>query len=123
LSSTEPDETTVFVYSNGKRAEEYSTAAPPPNPTTRAQLNKYADVFGLARENIFLLLPTLALAHKAHYKTTIPEYYSHFENTSGLPRENFILLSENMRLDLSYRTTDLEPTSNFERMLLSLASA
>ncbi|MCZ2249226.1 MAG: hypothetical protein LC111_10760 [Bacteroidia bacterium] len=40
--------------------------------------------------------------------------------TSGLPKENLILLSKNKRLDLSYQTNDLLPTNDFEKLLTRL---
>lgn len=89
---------------------------------SKNQLNKYFTTFGLTNNDIFLFLPTLALVHRKKYLTELPEYYTYFASTSGLPAENLILLSNNMRLDLSYKTTDLDPTDNFEKLMSILAT-
>ena len=90
--------------------------------SSRNQLNKYFTTFDLTRNDVFLFLPTLALVHRKKYKTDFPEYYTYFSSTSELPEENLILLSHNKRLDLSYKTTDLEPTDNFEKLMTKLAT-
>ena len=71
---------------------------------------------------IFLFLPTLALVHRKKYLTELPEYYTYFASTSGLPADNLILLSKNKRLDLSYKTNDLDPTDNFEKLMSKLST-
>lgn len=92
------------------------------NPETaiqlsRNQLSKYVSNFKIEPKNIFLLLPTLALVHRKKDKTELSEYYNYFNQTSGLPSENLILLSENLDLDLSHKLGELKPTGRFERML------
>ncbi|MVN23549.1 hypothetical protein [Mucilaginibacter arboris] len=87
---------------------------------SRNQLKKYFTTFELTNNDIFLFLPTLALVHRKKYLTELPQYYSYFASTSGLPAENLILLSNNMRHDLSYKTSDLHPTDNFEKLLTKL---
>lgn len=84
---------------------------------SKNQLSKYVTNFQITPNDIFLLLPTLALVHRKKYETTLPDYYEYFGVTSGLPAENLILLSSNLNLDLSKRLGDLMPTGNFERML------
>ncbi|OQP58703.1 hypothetical protein A3860_39470 [Niastella vici] len=88
---------------------------------SKNQLNKYFTTFGLTSNDIFLFLPTLALVHRKKYLTELPEYYTYFASTSGLPADNLILLSNNKRLDLSYKTNDLDPTDNFEKLMSKLA--
>jgi hypothetical protein len=87
------------------------------NEKSRDQLEKYFSTFGIGPEQVFLLLPTLALVHQKKSKMDLVGYYEYFSQTSGLPSENLVLLSGNMRLDLSYNLGDLLPTGNFERML------
>lgn len=87
------------------------------NDKSRDQLGKYFNTFDIRSEHVFLLLPTLALVHRKKSKMDLEGYYDYFSQTSSLPRENLILLSGNMSLDLSYKMGDLLPTGNFERML------
>lgn len=88
--------------------------------SSKRQLTKYFDTFGITKNDVFLFLPTLALVHRKKYTTDFNVYYNYFATTSGLPKENLILLSENKRLDLSYRTTELLPTNDFEKLLTKL---
>jgi hypothetical protein len=73
---------------------------------------------------VFLLLPTLALVHRKKSSKTVDEYKAHFEQISGLSKENLVLLSNNAELDLSYGRgdLDLQPTDAFERMLQRLVN-
>jgi hypothetical protein len=87
------------------------------NVKSRDQLEKYFNTFDIRAEHVFLLLPTLALVHRKKSKMDLAGYYDYFSQTSGLPRENLVLLSGNMSLDLSYKMGELLPTGNFERML------
>ena len=89
---------------------------------SKRQLTKYCDAFGITNENVFLLLPTLALVHRKKYVTEFSGYYDYFATTSGLPKNNLILLSQNKRLDLSYMTSDLSPTNDFEKLLTKLTN-
>lgn len=86
------------------------------------QLLKYKNVFDLEMENIFFLLPTLDNVHRLHYNKELLDYVEYFEKTSGLPADNLILLSKNMKLDLSKpgNNPSLEPTTGFERMMNTL---
>ncbi len=90
----------------------------------RHQLSKYTTTFGLQKEDIYFLLPTLALVHRKKYKATLSDYFDYFSTTSLLPKENFILLSSNKRLDLAKKPnlTALEPTDHLERMIRELTN-
>lgn len=88
---------------------------------SKKQLTKYFETFGITNNEVFLFLPTLALVHKKKYTTDFDGYYKYFATTSGLPKENLILLSKNKSLDLSYKTTDLSPTTDFENLLTKLS--
>jgi hypothetical protein len=92
---------------------------------TKTQLNKYYETFNISNKDVFLFLPTLALVHKVKYTTELSGYHEYFSSTSGLPKENLILLSSNKRLDLSKdkldkKTEDLQPTDHFERLITRL---
>ncbi len=89
---------------------------------SREQLTKYFQVFAITNDDIFLLLPTLALVHRKKYNTTLEEYRNYFSQTSGFPKENLILLSENKLLDLSLAVEgkELSPTRDFEKLLEKL---
>ena len=87
---------------------------------SKNQLRKYFDTFGISNNDVFLFLPTLALVHRKKYTTELNGYYDYFATTSGLPKDNLILLSSNKRLDLSYMTNDLFPTNDFEKLLTKL---
>lgn len=86
---------------------------------SREQLTKYFQVFAITNDDIFLFLPTLALVHRKKYNTTLEEYRNYFSQTSGFPKENLILLSENKSLDLSLAIEgkELSPTRDFEKLL------
>jgi hypothetical protein len=90
---------------------------------SKSQLKKYETTFNLKTKNIYFLLPTLILVHRKRYKRILSDYYKYFEKTSGLLRTNLILLSNNMLLDLSTcnNETIMEPTDNFERMIINLS--
>ena len=86
---------------------------------SREQLTKYFQVFAITNDDIFLFLPTLALVHRKKYNTTLEEYRNYFSKTSGFPKENLILLSEDKSLDLSLAIEgkELSPTRDFEKLL------
>lgn len=88
----------------------------------RDPLQKYQAAFNLKARQIFFLLPTFALVHRVRYNKTLKDYYAYFAQTSGLPQQNLILLSSNMRLDLARAgdSGDLEPTDRFEKMISRL---
>lgn len=84
------------------------------------QLGKYQSQFNLSADKVFFLLPTIKLVHRKKYQCSIDDYYNHFERTSGLPKDNFILMSENMNLDLACGIECLLPSSRFESMINKL---
>ncbi len=104
-------------HTNGKEYNPESTVK-----GQRNQISKYISTFNISKNDIYFFLPTLALVHRKKYKTELQGYYEYFSQTSELSPQNFILLSENKRLDLAYKPdlNDLQPTTNFERMLNEL---
>lgn len=87
---------------------------------SRKQLDKYAKTFNVSKKDIFLLLPTLALVHRKKYETKLNGYYTYFSTTSNLPKKSLVLLSRNMRLDLSNVRNELLPSNDFENLLNKL---
>lgn len=88
---------------------------------SKKQLQKYQEAFKLESEDIYFFLPTLFLVHRKRYDKEVWDYADYFEKTSGLYRDNLILLSSNMLLDLSNaESTKLQPTQSFERMIYKL---
>lgn len=89
---------------------------------SKAQLEKYMQTFNVEVGNIFFLLPTLILVHRKRYEKELYEYTEYFSKTSGLPSDNLILLSKNMRLDLSNVSDNgkLDATKSFEYMIFRL---
>jgi hypothetical protein len=112
-----------YIYDK-KRLTDGKTIFDPANlvATSRNQLTKYFTTFNLTNKDVFLFLPTLALVHRKKYRTELDGYYEYFASTSQLPQENLILLSANKRLDLSNATSKLEPTDNFEKMMIKLSN-
>ncbi len=88
---------------------------------SRSQLKKYFEAFDITEKDVFLFLPTLALVHRKKYNTELEGYYQYFSTTSGLPKENLILLSQNKSLDLSKNVLEPSPTTDFEGLLTRLA--
>lgn len=93
----------------------------------RNQLDNYRKAFKLPGKNIFFVLPTLALVNRKHYNRTYEDYRNMFKRNSGLPKSNYILLSQSLVLDLSYKRKrknidiQMEPTECFEYMLKTLS--
>jgi hypothetical protein len=89
----------------------------------KEKLEKNQVKFNLERGDIYFLLPTLTLVHRKKYSATFDDYQNYFERTSGLPKQNYILLSKSLRLNLSgkFDQDNLQPTNDFERMLNELA--
>lgn len=83
------------------------------------QFTKYKKIFNLSGNEIYFILPTLVHAHHKNYKKKVKDYLKYFETTTGLPRNNLILLSEDLSLDLSTTSDsiDLSATIYFERMI------
>lgn len=89
-----------------------------------AQFKKYYETYNVTPEQIFVLLPSLALVHRKRSKRILDDYEKDFARNSGLPKSNLILLSNNLLLDLSpiKEGKKYEPTGHFERLIQSLRS-
>lgn len=89
---------------------------------TRNQLFKYVKTYGISKDQLFVFLPTLTLVHKQRSKRTLRDYEKDFEKNSRLKKENFILLSKNLTLDLDpdCKRKDYQPTDRFERFVKKL---
>ena len=88
----------------------------------RAQLFKYVKTYGISKDQIFLFLPTLSMVHRKTSKRKLSDYEKDFEENARLKKENFILLSKNLTLDLSpdCKRKDYQPTDRFERFIKKL---
>ena len=87
----------------------------------KEQLEKYQEKFKIKKNQIFVLIPSLKEAHRA--EGILSEYVSNFVNNSGLDKNNLMLLSENLKLDLDKKgipNTSYKPTKHFEDFIKSL---
>jgi hypothetical protein len=86
------------------------------NKRLKDQLRKYYDTFNITRNHVYVLLPTLKEVHRANSNQKINDYLSFFSKTSRLPRQNLILLSSNLSLNLSEESKrkDYKPTNLLE---------
>lgn len=109
-----------FEYDK-KRLNEGKTQFDPQNlvNSINHQLEKYSNSFGIKPQNVFFLIPTLALVHRKRYKTELEGYYDNFAKNTKLPNENLILLSSHLTLNLSGADIpqSLQPTKDFEKMV------
>ncbi len=94
----------------------------------REQLDKYLNHFEVDKENLFYVIPTLAMVHRKKYGKDAESYSTNFNKNSSIPKENFVLISNSLALDLAEDGHDIninveyEPTDRFERMLTKLSS-
>ncbi|MDD4211614.1 MAG: hypothetical protein PHC46_04445 [Clostridia bacterium] len=87
------------------------------------QLMKYKTHFRLSSQQVYLLLPTMVLAHKKSSNESIEDHRVFFAKNSKLPKENLILLSSNPMLSLNKTKLirkDYLPTKDFEKMVRSI---
>jgi len=89
----------------------------------RKQLKKYHQTYHIAPQRVFLFLPSLVLVHREKSTRQIEDYEKDFITNSGLPRDNLILLSNNLSLDLSSNPSRMEynPTERFENFVSLLS--
>jgi len=86
----------------------------------KEKLTKYQKTFKLKKEKVFFFIPTLGAVHNKNYKSKLPDYYKYFNEVSGLPKQNLVLLSSELTLGLNNKEVDLKklsPINNFEKML------
>ena len=89
----------------------------------RGQLLKYSNKFGIGKDRIFMLLPTFALVHRKKSQRTMNDYLADFETNSTLSKDNLLIMSNNLRLDLGKKTldsTNINPTDRMEKFLTAL---
>ncbi|MGA2522804.1 MAG: hypothetical protein ABSF65_01475 [Candidatus Bathyarchaeia archaeon] len=86
------------------------------------QFKKYYETYNISPEQVFVLLPSLALVHRKSSSRILDDYVNDFANNSGLPKNNLILLSNNLLLDLSpiRKGKKYEPTGRFGQFIQSL---
>lgn len=85
----------------------------------KVQLSKYVKTFKISKEQIFLLLPTLSGVHRKNSNRKLSDYEDDFIRNSGLSKDNLILLSKNLSLNLSSecKRKDYKPTDEFEKFI------
>jgi hypothetical protein len=91
----------------------------------RNQLIKYITTYKINKGQIFVFLPTLICVHRKGSKRTLKDYENDFVKNSKLKKENFILLSKNLILDLSpeCKRKNYQPTNNFEEFINKTSKA
>jgi hypothetical protein len=85
----------------------------------RKQMTKYSDTFEIKPERVFVFLPSLKLVHRKRSTRKLEDYEADFAKNSGLSRQNLIILSQNLSLDLSSNQLkkNFQPTDRFERFV------
>lgn len=86
---------------------------------TRGQLKKYYKTFKIKPKQVFVFLPSLALVHRKRSMQKIKDYEKWFVKTSKMSRECFVLLSNNLNLNLSSgpKRKEYQPTDKFETFI------
>jgi hypothetical protein len=89
----------------------------------RKQLKKYHQTYHIARQRVFLFLPSLVSVHRKQSERQVKDYEEDFIRNSDLPRDNLILLSNNLLLDLSSNPSRKEynPTERFKNFVSLLS--
>ena len=92
--------------------------------TIKSQLDNYTKKFEVINKDVYVLLPTLALVHKKSSGRKLSDYERDFSENTGLRKDNFILLSGNLSLDLAKeKLNDLQPTRKFEKFINKIGIA
>jgi len=89
----------------------------------RHTLEKYKNLFNIDYSQIFLLVPSLREAHKKIHNESFEDHINWTSKTTGLSKENIIVLSKNLELELEEKEVDqneLSPTNYFENMIKKL---
>jgi len=89
----------------------------------RKTLEKYKNLFNIDYSKIFLLIPSLREAHKKIHNESFGKHRDWTSKSTGLSKENIIVLSENLELELEEKEVDrykLSPTNYFENMIKKL---
>jgi uncharacterized protein (UPF0305 family) len=89
----------------------------------RRTLEKYKNLFNIDYSQIFLLIPSLREAHKKIHNESFEDHINWTSKKTGLSKENIIVLSENLELELEEKEVDrneLFPTNRFENMIKKL---
>ena len=86
------------------------------------QLTKYHTTFNISQNRVFVLLPSMKLVHRKKSILTVEDYRTQFARSSGLPKDNLILLSNNALLDMSESPprSEYQVTNNFEYFIEKL---
>ncbi|HLC86758.1 MAG TPA: hypothetical protein VJH65_00575 [Candidatus Nanoarchaeia archaeon] len=86
----------------------------------KKSLQAYSYNYNIPYKKVYLLLPTLALVHRKKNERNISDYKKDFSKNSGLNKQNLILLSQNLNLNLSSKNIPndhFNPTNEFENFI------
>jgi hypothetical protein len=89
----------------------------------RDTLEKYKNLFNIDYSQIFLLVPSFKEAHKKSSKESFEDHRDWISESTGLIKENIIVLSNNLELELEEKEIDQNkflPTTDFEDMIKKL---
>lgn len=88
------------------------------------QINKYISGFKIKRDQMFVLVPTLKDVHRVNSLPSrgVDFYIDNFAKNSKLKSDNLILLSNNLKLNLSAALgKEHQSTDNFEKFILKIS--
>ena len=103
---------TVFSKETYKKElKRYKTGAgPDPKELIKRaanQIKKYHKTFKIPPSRIYVLLPALKEAHRKKSKQGVNDYRDFFLKKTGLPKNNLIIMSENLMLSLDGKPKDI----------------
>jgi hypothetical protein len=86
------------------------------NPT---YFQKYTDTLGVTLKDIFIIIPSLSVKYQDHIKS-VAEQQEILSQSTGLPKENWVVLSENR--SISNEESQIFLTTNFDDFLKELVA-
>lgn len=81
----------------------------------RKKLLSYAKESNIKLNRVFVLIPTLRAAHRKKSDLEIDDYIEQFSKATKIPKENLIILSENLKTGIKRaKRNDYKQTTGFE---------
>ena len=80
---------------------------------------KYIDTLGVSLNDIFIITPTLSVEYQDRIKS-VAEQQEILSQSTGLPKENWVVLSENR--SISNEESQIFLTTNFDDFLKELVA-
>lgn len=93
----------------------------------KQQIVKYHKTFEIPLSRIFIFLPALSGAHRSKSDNKIDDYKSFYSKNTGLPKNNVIVLSGELKLNLDKKADKLlkrnkyKSTGDFEALIKKLS--